>query len=210
MTVKKKTAFCRAFLLCGNKWRKSHGAKFSGVTDQALSSLRRREDSGLLAYKDHLPVNQVVVGDTNRPGSEAKLTVGPLRCQGDREFTCLLLCLTVHSSDQGYRNVPSGLVALIHDSSREGKSSVRDTNTCSVPSSVIARVRGKSPPPCRLERSSHRLIPSLCCDVMLILTSAELYTFAPIVTYSTALRWSWALIAVLPKGTTGKHWSRWL
>lgn len=44
---------------------------------------RRSEDSGLLVYKDHLPVGQVAVGDTNRPGSEAKLTVGPLRCQGD-------------------------------------------------------------------------------------------------------------------------------
>ncbi|KAK7881299.1 hypothetical protein WMY93_029708 [Mugilogobius chulae] len=42
-----------------------------------------REDSGLLVYKDHLPVSQVAVGDTNRSGSEAKLTVGPLRCQGD-------------------------------------------------------------------------------------------------------------------------------
>ncbi|XP_056155171.1 contactin-associated protein-like 2a, partial [Lampris incognitus] len=45
-----------------------------------------REDSGLLMYKDHLPVSQVAVGDTNRPGSEAKLTVGPLRCQGDSNF----------------------------------------------------------------------------------------------------------------------------
>ncbi|XP_061095583.1 contactin-associated protein-like 2a [Conger conger] len=45
-----------------------------------------REDSGLLLYKDHLPVNQVAVGDTNRPGSEAKLTVGPLRCQGDSNY----------------------------------------------------------------------------------------------------------------------------
>ncbi|KPP71994.1 hypothetical protein Z043_109047 [Scleropages formosus] len=45
-----------------------------------------REDSGLLVYKEHLPVNQVAVGDTNRPGSEAKLTVGPLRCQGDRNY----------------------------------------------------------------------------------------------------------------------------
>ncbi|KAJ3610970.1 hypothetical protein NHX12_020986, partial [Muraenolepis orangiensis] len=42
-----------------------------------------REDSGLLVYKDHLPVSQVAVGDTNRPGGEAKLSVGPLRCQGD-------------------------------------------------------------------------------------------------------------------------------
>ncbi|KAM6976563.1 contactin-associated protein-like 2a [Aplochiton taeniatus] len=44
------------------------------------------EDSGHLVYKDHLPVSQVAVGDTNRPGSEAKLTVGPLRCQGDDNY----------------------------------------------------------------------------------------------------------------------------
>lgn len=44
----------------------------------------RREDAGVLMYKDHLPVTQVVVGDARRSGSEAKLTVGPLRCQGDR------------------------------------------------------------------------------------------------------------------------------
>lgn len=46
-------------------------------------------------YKDHLPVSQVVVGDTGRAGSEAKLTVGALRCQGDRE--CLYLS-NKHSS----------------------------------------------------------------------------------------------------------------
>uniref|UniRef100_A0A8C2AYR5 Contactin associated protein 2 n=1 Tax=Cyprinus carpio TaxID=7962 RepID=A0A8C2AYR5_CYPCA len=45
-----------------------------------------RDDSGLLVYKDHLPVSQVAVGDTNRPGSEAKLTVGPFRCYGDRNY----------------------------------------------------------------------------------------------------------------------------
>uniref|UniRef100_A0A3Q3NKW7 Contactin associated protein 2a n=1 Tax=Mastacembelus armatus TaxID=205130 RepID=A0A3Q3NKW7_9TELE len=45
-----------------------------------------REDSGLLIYKEHLPVSQVAVGDTNRPGSLAKLTVGPLRCQGDNNY----------------------------------------------------------------------------------------------------------------------------
>lgn len=59
----------------------------------------RREDAGLLVYKDHLPVNQVVVGDTNRGGSEAKLTVGSLRCRGDCE--CLrethVCCFTVSS-----------------------------------------------------------------------------------------------------------------
>lgn len=46
----------------------------------------RREDSGLLTYKEHLPVSQVAVGDTHRPGSEAKLTVGPLRCHGDSKY----------------------------------------------------------------------------------------------------------------------------
>ncbi|XP_029003188.1 contactin-associated protein-like 2a isoform X1 [Betta splendens] len=45
-----------------------------------------REDSGLLVYKEHLPVSQVAVGDTSRPGSLAKLTVGPLRCQGDNNY----------------------------------------------------------------------------------------------------------------------------
>jgi len=41
-------------------------------------------------YKDHLPVSQVVVGDLHRSGSEAKLTVGPLRCQGDRKWGVIL------------------------------------------------------------------------------------------------------------------------
>ncbi|XP_038134759.1 contactin-associated protein-like 2 [Cyprinodon tularosa] len=45
-----------------------------------------KEDAGLLVYKEHLPVSKVVVGDASRAGSEAKLTVGPLRCQGDRNF----------------------------------------------------------------------------------------------------------------------------
>ncbi|XP_042187664.1 contactin-associated protein-like 2 isoform X2 [Callorhinchus milii] len=45
-----------------------------------------RKDTGLLAYKDHLPVSQVLIGDTNRSGSEAKLALGPLRCQGDRNY----------------------------------------------------------------------------------------------------------------------------
>ncbi|ELK05215.1 Contactin-associated protein-like 2 [Pteropus alecto] len=45
-----------------------------------------RKDAGFLSYKDHLPVNQVVVGDTDRQGSEAKLSVGPLRCQGDNFY----------------------------------------------------------------------------------------------------------------------------
>lgn len=45
----------------------------------------RRTDKGLLTFVDHLPVTQVVVGDTNRSGSEAQFLLGPLRCYGDRE-----------------------------------------------------------------------------------------------------------------------------
>uniref|UniRef100_A0A8C6SDS1 Contactin associated protein like 2b n=1 Tax=Neogobius melanostomus TaxID=47308 RepID=A0A8C6SDS1_9GOBI len=45
-----------------------------------------KEDVGLLMYKEHLPVSAVEVGDTGRAGSEAKLTVGPLRCRGDEFF----------------------------------------------------------------------------------------------------------------------------
>uniref|UniRef100_A0A8C6NSK7 Contactin associated protein family member 5 n=1 Tax=Nothobranchius furzeri TaxID=105023 RepID=A0A8C6NSK7_NOTFU len=41
-------------------------------------------DTGILSYKDHLPVSQIFIGDTNRTGSEAVYHVGPLRCYGDR------------------------------------------------------------------------------------------------------------------------------
>ncbi|GAA6072963.1 contactin-associated protein-like 5 isoform X1 [Tachysurus ichikawai] len=41
-------------------------------------------DTGLLSYKEHLPVTEMVVGDTNRSGSEAVYRVGPLQCRGDR------------------------------------------------------------------------------------------------------------------------------
>uniref|UniRef100_H3AW98 Contactin associated protein 1 n=1 Tax=Latimeria chalumnae TaxID=7897 RepID=H3AW98_LATCH len=40
-------------------------------------------DIGILNYRHHLPITQVVVGDTNRTGSEARFTAGPLRCYGD-------------------------------------------------------------------------------------------------------------------------------
>ncbi|XP_043359345.1 LOW QUALITY PROTEIN: contactin-associated protein 1 [Dermochelys coriacea] len=42
-----------------------------------------RTDKGLLNFVDHLPVTQVVVGDTNRSQSEAQFLLGPLRCHGD-------------------------------------------------------------------------------------------------------------------------------
>ncbi|XP_026537710.1 contactin-associated protein-like 2 [Notechis scutatus] len=49
-------------------------------------SKQERKDAGLLSYKDHLPISQVVVGDIARPGSDAKLTVGSLRCYGDQNY----------------------------------------------------------------------------------------------------------------------------
>uniref|UniRef100_A0A8C2Y7M1 Contactin associated protein 2 n=1 Tax=Coturnix japonica TaxID=93934 RepID=A0A8C2Y7M1_COTJA len=45
-----------------------------------------KKDMGMLSYKEHLPVSQVVVGDIDRPGSEAKISVGPVHCQGDRNY----------------------------------------------------------------------------------------------------------------------------
>uniref|UniRef100_A0A3Q4HZL3 Contactin associated protein like 3 n=1 Tax=Neolamprologus brichardi TaxID=32507 RepID=A0A3Q4HZL3_NEOBR len=44
------------------------------------------EDSGLLTHKDTLPVRSLVLGDIQRPGSEAAYRVGPLRCHGDKNF----------------------------------------------------------------------------------------------------------------------------
>ncbi|KAM9844451.1 contactin-associated protein-like 4 [Aulostomus maculatus] len=44
------------------------------------------EDSGLLTHKMSLPVRSLVLGDIQRPGSEAAYRVGPLRCHGDKSF----------------------------------------------------------------------------------------------------------------------------
>ncbi|CAM9334918.1 unnamed protein product, partial [Lampetra planeri] len=41
-------------------------------------------DTGILSYKDHLPVSQIVIGDINRTGSQAVYHIGPLRCYGDK------------------------------------------------------------------------------------------------------------------------------
>uniref|UniRef100_A0A8C8K5Z7 Contactin associated protein like 3 n=1 Tax=Oncorhynchus tshawytscha TaxID=74940 RepID=A0A8C8K5Z7_ONCTS len=43
-------------------------------------------DSGLLIHKENLPVRWVVVGDIQRPESEAAYRVSPLRCHGDKNF----------------------------------------------------------------------------------------------------------------------------
>ncbi|KAG5852888.1 hypothetical protein ANANG_G00067300 [Anguilla anguilla] len=44
------------------------------------------DDTGLLSYKEHLPVSEILIGDTNRTGSEVMYRIGPLRCYGDRYF----------------------------------------------------------------------------------------------------------------------------
>ncbi|XP_069007196.1 contactin-associated protein-like 4 [Embiotoca jacksoni] len=44
------------------------------------------EDTGLLARKESLPVRSLVLGDLQRPGTEAAYRVGPLHCHGDKSF----------------------------------------------------------------------------------------------------------------------------
>ncbi|XP_052056206.1 contactin-associated protein like 5-3 isoform X2 [Apodemus sylvaticus] len=43
-------------------------------------------NTGFLSFKDHLPVTQIIITDTNRSNSEAAWRIGPLRCHGDRHF----------------------------------------------------------------------------------------------------------------------------
>ncbi|XP_032284243.1 contactin-associated protein-like 4 [Phoca vitulina] len=43
-------------------------------------------DTGVLSYKEHLPVTRIVVADAARPSSAAAYKLGPLLCQGDRSF----------------------------------------------------------------------------------------------------------------------------
>uniref|UniRef100_A0A671PPZ8 Contactin-associated protein-like 5 n=1 Tax=Sinocyclocheilus anshuiensis TaxID=1608454 RepID=A0A671PPZ8_9TELE len=43
-----------------------------------------RNDTGILSYKEQLPVREIVVGDTYRLGSEAMYVVGPLQCSDDK------------------------------------------------------------------------------------------------------------------------------
>lgn len=63
-----------------------------GVRLHKRAGLCRYSDKGYLDFRDHLPVRRVVIGDTNRTGSEAKFSVGPLRCHGDSN----LHTFTVH------------------------------------------------------------------------------------------------------------------
>ncbi|XP_068602847.1 contactin-associated protein-like 5 [Brachionichthys hirsutus] len=43
-------------------------------------------DTGVLSYKEHLPLSQIVIGDTDRTGSQAVYHIGPLRCYGDKSI----------------------------------------------------------------------------------------------------------------------------
>uniref|UniRef100_A0A673JQT8 Contactin-associated protein 1-like n=1 Tax=Sinocyclocheilus rhinocerous TaxID=307959 RepID=A0A673JQT8_9TELE len=43
-------------------------------------------DKGYLSFRDHLPVRRIVIGDTNRTGSEVRYSVGALYCHGDRSI----------------------------------------------------------------------------------------------------------------------------
>lgn len=45
--------------------------------------LFRTNDTGFLSYKEHLPVTEIVITDTDRPNSEAAYKLGPLLCRGD-------------------------------------------------------------------------------------------------------------------------------
>lgn len=49
----------------------------------------RHSDKGYLSFRDHLPVRRIIIGDTNRTGSEAQYSVGALYCHGDREWHLL-------------------------------------------------------------------------------------------------------------------------
>ncbi|XP_069891740.1 contactin-associated protein-like 3 [Dipodomys merriami] len=43
-------------------------------------------DTVVLSHKEHLPVTQIVMTDTDRPHYEAAYSLGPLLCQGDNSF----------------------------------------------------------------------------------------------------------------------------
>ncbi|XP_056304538.1 contactin-associated protein-like 5 [Danio aesculapii] len=51
---------------------------------QIYSVVSMENDTGVLSYKEHLPVTEILVGDTNRSGSEAIYRIGSLHCYGDR------------------------------------------------------------------------------------------------------------------------------
>lgn len=58
-----------------------------GPPDSCVAVSCRANDTGLLSYKEHLPLSQIVIGDTNRTGSRAVVHAGPLRCYGDSRWS---------------------------------------------------------------------------------------------------------------------------
>ncbi|NXF54295.1 CNTP4 protein, partial [Oceanites oceanicus] len=52
-------------------------------------------DTGFLSYKEHLPVTEIVITDTDRPHSEAAYKLGPLLCRGDSNLRNQGMYLTV-------------------------------------------------------------------------------------------------------------------
>uniref|UniRef100_A0A8C1KM99 Contactin associated protein-like 5a n=1 Tax=Cyprinus carpio TaxID=7962 RepID=A0A8C1KM99_CYPCA len=81
-------------------------------------------DTGILSYKEHLPVREIVIGDTYRLGSEAMYVVGPLQCSGDKflwnavsfyqaasylQFPALQVELSLHVSFYFKTASPSGV-----------------------------------------------------------------------------------------------------
>uniref|UniRef100_A0A4W6C6I4 Contactin associated protein like 3 n=1 Tax=Lates calcarifer TaxID=8187 RepID=A0A4W6C6I4_LATCA len=61
-------------------------ASFPCILVSSFEDASKAEDSGLLVHKESLPVRSLVLGDIQRPGSEAAYRVGPLRCHGDKNF----------------------------------------------------------------------------------------------------------------------------
>uniref|UniRef100_A0A8C1XEB7 Contactin associated protein-like 5a n=1 Tax=Cyprinus carpio TaxID=7962 RepID=A0A8C1XEB7_CYPCA len=85
---------------------------------------RVENDTGILSYKEHLPVREIVIGDTYRLGSEAMYVVGPLQCSGDKflwnavsfyqaasylQFPALQVELSLHVSFYFKTASPSGV-----------------------------------------------------------------------------------------------------
>ncbi|XP_043916578.1 contactin-associated protein-like 5 [Protopterus annectens] len=68
-------------------------------------------DTGLLSYKEHLPVTQIFISDTYRENSEAAYKIGPLQCYGDRNFWNA----ASFSSDSSYLHFPTLQAELSND-----------------------------------------------------------------------------------------------
>uniref|UniRef100_A0A672IUR0 Contactin associated protein like 3 n=1 Tax=Salarias fasciatus TaxID=181472 RepID=A0A672IUR0_SALFA len=64
----------------------SHYCNCDADFDQWYCFSAATDDSGLLTLKETLPVRSLVLGDLQRPGSQAAYRVGPLRCHGDKNF----------------------------------------------------------------------------------------------------------------------------